>query len=265
MKTTANDLERPREWETLSTPHSRDRSIVFHLNRKRVKYGAVLLTGILLLALAHLPIFRGIGSLLIVEDTLEPAAAIVALGGQTPFREIEAAKLYHAGLAPLVVIVREAPTAESEALRELGVNKVPQWELARAVLLQQGVPDAAILIPNDEAVGTLEELQAVWGALGARSWVLGVDPVIGHPSYVAVDKDVRGEALGVKGGLGDKEHGPSSVEQSGFPAFQLSSASSRAHRAGSGETEIGSQRSEVRDQKSQIPINQTNAPAPDLM
>ena len=67
------------------------------------------------------PILRGIASFLIVEDSLERAAAIVALAGQTPFREMEAAKLYRAGLAPQVVIVGEAPSAESEALRELGI------------------------------------------------------------------------------------------------------------------------------------------------
>jgi hypothetical protein len=200
MKTAAKDIERPREWETVTPNSPGHRGIVFALKSSR-KYGAALLAGIVLVAFAHVPILRGISSFLMVEDSLAPAAAIVALGGQAPFREIEAAKLYHAGLAPQVVIVREAPTAESQALQHLGVTKVPQWELARAVLIQQGVPDAAIIIPEDDAVGTLEELQAVWGALGARSWVLGVDPVRG----------VSREALGVRGAP-EKEHGAGSTE-----------------------------------------------------
>ena len=116
----------------------------------------------------HVPILREIASFLIIEDSLQPAAAIVALGGQTPFREIEAARLYHAGLAPVVILVREARSAEWEALQHLGVKKVHEWELARAVLTQQGVPASAILIPKDEGVGTLEELQAAYGALRSK-------------------------------------------------------------------------------------------------
>ena len=166
---------------------------------------------IALLITAYVPILRGIGSLLIVEDTLGQAAAIVALGGQTPFREVEAAKLYHAGLAPHVIIVREAQTAESEALQQLGVKKVPQWELARAVLIQQGVPPEAIVIPEDDAVGTLEELQAAYQEL-VRRQALGVrrDPEtkehgagITEPTQRTQNatnaKDVRGEALEVRG------------------------------------------------------------------
>jgi uncharacterized SAM-binding protein YcdF (DUF218 family) len=222
MKVADGDIERLGDSETATPSSPPYQEAVSALNRRRkVKYAAALFAGIVLVAFSHVPILRGIASFLIVEDSLASAAAIVALGGQTPFREIEAAKLYHAGLAPQVVIVREAPTAESQALQHLGVTKVPQWELARAVLIQQGVPDAAIIIPEDDAVGTLEELQAVWGALGARSWVLGVDPVLGHPSSVvrtdavhatAINaKDVRGEALGVRGAA-EKEQGAGSME-----------------------------------------------------
>ena len=153
------------------------------------KFLSIIFVALILAGFGYGPVFRGVASFLIVEDPLQSAAAIVALGGQTPFREIEAARLYREGWAPKVVLVREAPTAESEALRELGVKKVPQWELARAVLIQQGVPASAIVIPENDAVGTLEEVQAVWAVLGARSWVLGVDPVLG----------VRREASGVRG------------------------------------------------------------------
>ena len=89
---------------------------------------AVLVAGLLLAGFASGPILRGIALFLIVEDSLDRAAAIVPLGGQTPFREMEAAKLYRAGLAPQVVIVRAAPSAETEALRELGFETPEAWE-----------------------------------------------------------------------------------------------------------------------------------------
>ena len=68
-------------------------------NSRRLQCVAVLLAGLLLVGFAHVPILREIASFLITEDSLQPAAAIVALGGDPPFREMEAAKLYRAGWA----------------------------------------------------------------------------------------------------------------------------------------------------------------------
>jgi uncharacterized SAM-binding protein YcdF (DUF218 family) len=120
-------------------------------------------TGLLvaLTMLAHVPLLRGVGSFLIVEDPLEKAAAIVSLGGQPPFREMEAARLYRDGWAPTVVIVRGLRPEEERALRAMGVAVPEGWEVSREVLLRHGVPSSAILIPEDEAEGTLEELRAV--------------------------------------------------------------------------------------------------------
>ena len=126
---------------------------------------AVLLAALVVAGVGYTPLLRGVANFLVVEDSLRPAAAIVALGGQTPFREMEAARLYRSGFATRVFIVREAPNAESDALKQLGVKKPQTWELARAVLIQQGVPPEAIVIPKDEAIGTLEELQAAYAAL----------------------------------------------------------------------------------------------------
>jgi uncharacterized SAM-binding protein YcdF (DUF218 family) len=130
---------------------------------------AVLVASFLLAGFASAPVLRGIADFLIVEDSLEHATAIVPLGGQTPFREMEAAKLYRAGWAPQVVIVRTAPNAESEALRGLGIKERQDWELRREVLIRQGVPASAIVFLTMKAdVGTLEELQAVYSAITSK-------------------------------------------------------------------------------------------------
>src|SRR5262249_53325628 len=94
----------------------------------------VLLVGILLAGLATAPILRGIADFLIVEDSLEHAAAIVALAGQVPFREIEAAKVYHAGMAPQVVVVRGGPSAEDQAVRDLCSRTRRRWGRSRALM-----------------------------------------------------------------------------------------------------------------------------------
>jgi len=57
---------------------------------------------------------------------------------------------------------------EAHALENLGIDVSEPWQLSREVLLQQGVPAAAIRVSKDEAKGTLEELQAVYRALGSK-------------------------------------------------------------------------------------------------
>ena len=119
--------------------------------------------------ITHAQFLGAIASFLLVEDPLEPAAAIVPLGGQIPFREIEAARLYYAGWAPGIVIVRGALSDESDALNRLGMRKIPEWELARQVLIKQGVRESSIRVAEDEAAGTLEELRAVYNSLTVKS------------------------------------------------------------------------------------------------
>ena len=128
----------------------------------------IVMAATLLAGFGRVPLLREIASFLIVEDRLQPAAAIVALVGHTPFREMEAAKLYHAALAPKVLIIRGARTVASDALRQLGIKKPEDWELGHAVLVQQGVPAAAIIVPRGEGIGTLEELEAAYDALEVK-------------------------------------------------------------------------------------------------
>src|SRR3989337_1629550 len=137
-------------------------------NSRGLQCVAVLLAGMLLVGFAHVPILREVAAFLMIEDSLEPAAAIVALGGDPPFREMEAARLYRAGWASRVVIVRAVRREELKALQDMGIEVGETWELSREVLIRQGVPASAILVPKDEAVGTLEELRAVYRALGSK-------------------------------------------------------------------------------------------------
>jgi uncharacterized SAM-binding protein YcdF (DUF218 family) len=122
---------------------------------------AAVLAAVVLVGGAHAPLLRGVVAALIVEDPLEPAAAIVTLGGQVPFRPMEAAELYRAGWAPRIVVVRGARLEEHYALRQLGIVLAEGWEIEREILLRRGVPASAILVPEGEAQGTLEELAIV--------------------------------------------------------------------------------------------------------
>lgn len=132
------------------------------------KRSSLLAAAALLLALLvifHAAILEGLGSFLVVEDPLQKAAAIVALRGQVPFRDLEAAKYFHQGLAPVVILVPTKLREEGRAMERLGVKITQDWEYGREILLKQGVPQTAILVTKDEGEGTLEELRAAYDAL----------------------------------------------------------------------------------------------------
>ena len=125
-----------------------------------------MLVGVVVFFLAHAPTLHGIASFLIIEDSLEPAAAIVVLGGQTPFRETEAARLFAQGWAPKLIVVPGALWEEQQALSELGIKIPDAWEISREVLLKKGVPSSAIIISKGRAEGTLEELKLAFNTIG---------------------------------------------------------------------------------------------------
>jgi len=91
------------------------------------------------------------------------------LGGQPPFREIEAARLYRAGWAPKVIVIPGALREEQQALSELGIRVPEGWEISREVLLKKGVPSSAIIAPKGRAEGTLEELKLAFTAINPSS------------------------------------------------------------------------------------------------
>jgi len=100
-----------------------------------------------------------VGHFLVVQDQLQPAAVIIALAGEgnPPSREIEAARLYRAGWAPLVLVVRGSDHLESAA-----------WESTRENLLSQGVRDSAIIIVKENARNTFEELAAAFHGIDSK-------------------------------------------------------------------------------------------------
>jgi uncharacterized SAM-binding protein YcdF (DUF218 family) len=120
-------------------------------NSRRLQCVGVLLAGMLLVGFAHVPILREIASFLIIEDSLETAAAIVVLGGQTPFREMEAARLFAERWAPKVIVIPGALWEEQQALSALGIRVPESWEISREVLMREGVPASAIWVVKDDA------------------------------------------------------------------------------------------------------------------
>src|SRR3989442_8792225 len=119
-----------------------------------LRWMACALVVLLLIWQAYTPFLHWMAAVLIVDDPLRPASAIVVLAGGPPFRALEAAELYHAGWAPHVV-----------------ATGAVTWD--RDVLVGAGVPPSAIVLTARTPRDTLDELQTVSRLVSAHS-----EPVI---------------------------------------------------------------------------------------
>src|SRR5689334_4781314 len=117
------------------------------------------LSGTLLTSwLARDAILASVGGLIVAEDPLQPADALVVSLASTRAGSLEAARLYHQRLAPLVIVPRESETPADHDIRALGVALLAPHELARAILERRGVPRTAIVVLDEPVDGTAHEV-----------------------------------------------------------------------------------------------------------
>jgi len=119
------------------------------------------------------PLLRGMADVWIVNEPLEHADAIVILGGGLDTRPFEAAKLYHQGIAPKILLLN----VRTNHTDELAIT-VTQTELSRQVLLKKDVPADAVIVIGDGVASTRDESVAV------RKWV---DE--NHPKRIIIPTD----------------------------------------------------------------------------
>src|SRR5690348_5954940 len=81
--------------------------------------------------------FLRVGTWLVREDSPRPSNAIVVLSGAMPERALEAAELYHQGLAPEVWITQ--PNQPKYTMATLGIPFDGEEEYSRRVLLKREV------------------------------------------------------------------------------------------------------------------------------
>jgi len=120
----------------------------------------------------------GIGSFIEVADPLTAADVIFVLEGGTPARELEAAALYHRGLAPRVVVSLGRDLLKPHA-RSLAGEAPTQTRAAR-VLEHAGVPASGIVRLTREIDNTRQELKVDFDyarAHGFRNVILVTSPV----------------------------------------------------------------------------------------
>lgn len=134
----------------------------------------VVLVALLVLALvavvAHRPLLRAAGRILVVEPSDGPADAIVVVAGSTPTREALAATLFRARRAPVVVVSRQTMPVRVQQLLDLGIRPLDFQGESVAALEKYGVPRAAIVTLTEPVEITEMELRAVAAEAHARRW-----------------------------------------------------------------------------------------------
>ena len=94
-------------------------------------------------------VFSRAGTWLIVETPLQHAPIAAVFGGKTPFRAIEAAKLYNAGWTRQVWLTEGGFSTADAALASMGIEVTPEHAYNRQVLERLGVPPAPFVCCPD--------------------------------------------------------------------------------------------------------------------
>lgn len=114
--------------------------------------------------------FVELGPFLAQEDPLQKADAIVVLSGTPMRRPLEGADLYLAGYSPRIVLSRDTPEGGALALAERGIAFPHDVDRAREVLIQLGIPDDAIVIPQRIHDSTAAESVTLRELAQAHGW-----------------------------------------------------------------------------------------------
>ena len=141
---------------------------VRHRLRTAARRTLLALVGLSALAVVWM-LFYG-GRYLQHEDPLQKSDAIFVLAGTRLERQFEAMDLYKEGYAPLVVLSPGRPEAGEALLRQRGIRFPSEVELERDVLVQLGVPSAAILATNGFVDNTAQEANLLRAMVTARHW-----------------------------------------------------------------------------------------------
>lgn len=119
---------------------------------------------LLLLAAAA---FVHAGTWLVREDPPQKAQIVVVLSGGLPERALAAADEFKASGASAVWLTR--PQQPGTAMQELHLPYAGEDQYSRMVLIERGVPAAAIRTLNPAINNTADELKAVFEELKAHS------------------------------------------------------------------------------------------------
>ena len=122
------------------------------------------------LLISPLAAFPFLGRLLVAEDPLQPADAIVVLAGSRADRWLEAIDLRAAGHAEPIVLSRGARGDGEGYLESRGIRLPDGAEIARAAMIELGVPAEAVAFLPGTADSTAEEAVLVRRLAESSGW-----------------------------------------------------------------------------------------------
>lgn len=140
------------------------RTLLSQRRTRAVLFGAAVV-GLVFVGLARL------GTFMAREDPLTQADAIFVFAGTFVERPLEAVDLYQGSYAPRVLLTRSM--AEREAYNEArkrGANPPGEFNAARSMLVELGVPAGAILTPDRVHDNTGEEAQTLRAVALREGW-----------------------------------------------------------------------------------------------
>src|SRR5438034_5394469 len=119
--------------------------------RRALRWGAILVVLVVVIAFGHAPALRRLGTALVVEDAVKPADAIVVLAGGIPAREAAAAALYRQGLAPRVVVSNQLTPPRVHDLIRMAIREHDFQREPQLVIEHDRVPPPALVRVRDPA------------------------------------------------------------------------------------------------------------------
>jgi uncharacterized SAM-binding protein YcdF (DUF218 family) len=118
------------------------------LSRPGGRFRRFIIAALLLVAAAAVYGFLNLGRWLAPQDPLTRADAIFVLAGTVAERPLEAADLYRAGLAPVILVTRDLPEPAAVIAGQRGAHLPERYELNLDMLLHLGVPRTALIVPD---------------------------------------------------------------------------------------------------------------------
>lgn len=115
-------------------------------------------------------ILSAIGGFLVVSDPVEKADAALVLSGGLAERVAEAVDRYKEGQVSKIVLMTPEAEPAAALLLSRGVRLPTEPEIARAVAVGLGVPDADVLVVPDPVDSSESEALAFRLWVGKRGW-----------------------------------------------------------------------------------------------
>jgi uncharacterized SAM-binding protein YcdF (DUF218 family) len=106
-------------------------------------------------------LLTAVGRYLVTEHPLVKADLVLVLSGHAFLRVPEAARLYHEGFAPRILLTKELRERGMDDLQRLGIRFLDHQEAAIAILDALRIPRSAILTIEERADSTQSEMLIV--------------------------------------------------------------------------------------------------------